>query len=292
MKNNNIIKFIKTLVSIARIIKYTKPVRIPFPIRKKNDILLIGNGPSLNHFLENHMDFLGNKDSMCVNEFANSSYYEQIQPTYYTIIDPAYFEKEPDPFFRVELNRLEDNLNAKTSWEMTLFLPMLYKNHKKYRKFNIKNQKITIYYYNNTIIDGLRFFKNIAYKYNFGAPTAQNVLVAGGYILIRLLYRNIYFVGADHSWHNEIKVDEENKLLLKDKHFYNTDITYSPWEKDLKTHELWKIHEIFYALGKMFEGYHELKDFGDSMDSKFYNLTENSFIDAFPKVNIDAIIKK
>jgi hypothetical protein len=175
---------------------------------------------------------------------------------------------------------------------MTLFVPMSYKNHKKYRAFNIKNKKITIYYYNNTIVDGFKFFKDIVYKYNLGAPAAQNVLVAGGYILIKLLYRNIYLVGADHSWHTEIKVDEENRLLLKDKHFYNENPKYSPWEKDLRTHELWKVHEIFYALGNMFKGYHELKEFNSIMNSKIYNLTQDSFIDAFPKVNIDEIIKK
>lgn len=279
------------LIAILRIIKHTRRISLPLPIKQNNDVVLIGNGPSFNQFLENHMDFLVDKDSMCVNEFANSDYYEQIRPSNYIIIDPAYFEREPDPAFRERVQRLEDNLNTKTDWEMTLFVPMSYKNHKKYKEFNIKNSKITIYYYNNTVVDGFKFFKNIAYQYNLGAPAAQNVLVAGGYILVKLLYKNIYLVGADHSWHTEIKVDEENRLLLKDKHFYNTDPTYSPWKKDLITHELWKVHEIFYALGKMFEGYHELKDFSNIMNSKIYNLTKDSFIDAFEKVNLMKVTK-
>lgn len=283
---NNILTFIKMLISILRIIKNTR-VSLPLPTKQNNEVVLIGNGPSFNLFLQNHIDFLVDKDCICVNEFANSGYYEQIRPINYIIIDPAYFEKNPDSTLRERIQCLEDNLNTKTDWNMTLFFPMVCQNHKKYRVFNINNKKINIYYYNNTIINGFKFFKNMVYKYNLGAPAAQNVLVAGGYVAIRLSYNNIYLVGADHSWHTEIKVDEENRLLLKDKHFYNYEPTYSPWQKNLVTHELWKVHEIFFALGKMFEGYHELKEFGNSMGSNFYNLTQDSFIDAFQKIELE-----
>lgn len=272
-----------SFISILRIIKNTRKLTYFFPIKQNDDVVLIGNGPSFKDFFYSNMDFFTGRDSMCVNDFVNTDYYEQIRPNNYLIIDPVYYQRYTNSQFRDRILHLEHNLNVKTKWKINFFIPAQFKNNKIYKIFDIKNNNINICYFNSIPFYGFKFLKKIFFKYNIAMPFAQNVLVAGLYILIMMSYRKIFIVGADHSWHTEMKVNDENILLIRDKHFYNDDITYSPWFKNFETKEVWKVHEIFYALGKMFEGYHEISEFSTIMNTKIYNLTKNSFIDAFER---------
>ena len=50
-------------------------------------------------------------------------------------------------------------------------------------------------------------------------PFSQNVLVAAIYISLNLGYKNIYLLGADHSWAHDVSVNDDNQLCLNDRHF-------------------------------------------------------------------------
>lgn len=283
----NLFLFMKTILSILRIVRnkafYSTLINIKST--KYNEVIAIGNGPSFKDFINKNVNFFKEKDILCMNDFAISEYFETLKPNYYVIVDPAYFEKDMPTSFKQTLYNLENALNEKTSWNMYLYIPKISdKNNFKY--LNIRNNNITIIKYNTSRIEGFNWFKKMMFKYKIGAPYIQNVLVAGLHILLMLRYKKIFICGADHGWHINTKVDEQCTLLLKDTHFYDDQASYTPWIKNIKTNELWKLHEILFALSKTFESYHEIKYLSKIYASEIYNLTDDSFIDAFTKVRL------
>lgn len=283
----NLYLFVKTVLTILRIIRkkalYSTLINIDSV--KHNEVIAIGNGPSFKDFINKNINFFEEKDILCMNDFAISEYFETLKPNHYVIVDPAYFEKDMPASFKQIVDNLENALNKKTSWNMFLYIPKISKNTH-FNNFNIQNHHITIINYNILPIEGFNWFKKVMFKFKIGAPYIQNVLVAGLHILLMLKYKKIFICGADHGWHIHTKVDEQCTLLLKDTHFYDNTISYTPWIKNLKTNEGWKVHEIFFALSRTFQSYHEIQYLSRVYDTEIYNLTENSFIDAFKKVRL------
>ena len=76
-------------------------------------------------------------------------------------------------------------------------------------------------------------------------------------------------------------VKDDNVLYTVNRHFSGTS-EESPWQKG-RSGKTWKMHEILKALHKMFHSYHLLREYADYRGAKVFNLTPNSFIDAFER---------
>ena len=57
----------------------------------KDDIYILGNGPSLKNTLDRDLDILKNKECAVVNKFGNTDYFFHIKPSWYILADPAFF---------------------------------------------------------------------------------------------------------------------------------------------------------------------------------------------------------
>jgi hypothetical protein len=221
---------------------------------------------------------------MCVNDFAESDLFEVIKPCYYVFLDPDYWRQESLPELILQRERVFDRIKLKTSWSLTILLPIIAKSAIKWVDIFRSNKYIKIEYFNNTPLTGFEFILHPLFKYNLGMPPAQNVLVAGIFLAMNIGYKIIYIFGADHSWHEDIVINEDNVLCYKNKHFYDkNDAMLIPWQKGDNSGATWKMHEILMALAKMFEGYQSLEYYSKYKYIKIYNASNKTSIDAFER---------
>jgi len=246
-------------------------------INKENkNAIILGNGPSLKEVLDNGISRFELDDAFCVNEFAQTEFYHQIRPKYYVILDPAYGEHET-PLLDIVLETREA-IEKKTKWPIILFLP------ERMRKWNhlqrINNDYIIIKYMN---VDNPTFeyeeeeFYRARYNVNFLSECGQNVLHAAIYLAIIIGYEEISIMGADHSLHKDLIVDQEsNELFIEDRHFY--DNKKSP----IRPLFGFNMKTILQSCYNTMRGHYQLKRFSEYMGKKIY-LIGFSFIDCYER---------
>jgi hypothetical protein len=221
------------------------------------------------------------KDLVCVNLFAQSEYFEILKPTDYVLIDGLFFAFENKATDRQDIKKVFENFLTVT-WEMNIYIPASAKKGYLVNEILKKNTCIKINYFNYIVVSGYDKFKFYMYKKGFGMPQCQNVLAASLFLSINRGYKEIYLFGADHSWHQQISVASDNKILLLDQHFYNTEgkaLTINAQNKQTTA-------DVFYSLYKAFKSYVILNSYAIYRNCTVYNASEVSFIDAFQQKKI------
>jgi len=286
-----VLKFVLTIISIFRaVIKYNPKAKVTSNHKDNTEICILGNGPSLIDNMKNDTNSILDRHSMCVNDFAESEYFDVIRPRYYLLLDPDYWRKESLKELIEHRERIFENINLKTEWKLILLLPIIARNVLNWSIIFGRNQHIEIVYFNNTPLTGHKFVIHELYKYNLGMPPAQNVLVAGIFVAINMGYNKIYIFGADHSWHEDIVINNQNVVCYKNKHFYDkNDVPLVPWQKGDNSGATWKMHEILMALAKMFEGYQTLEEYSKYKKTKIYNASKKTSIDAFDRYDVKEV---
>jgi hypothetical protein len=284
--NNNTIKdILKTSISIFRLLMNIH-LKSSFPLMqaRTSDICILGNGPSLSISLEEEGNFISAREIMSVNDFAFSNQYDLLQPAYYMLLDPDYWRNDSLPRLKSNREKLFQLINSKTTWRMLLLLPCKARNALNWHDIFQHNRNINICFFNSTPLYGLKYLMNTLYSRNLGMPPAQNVLVAAIFVAINMGYKKIYLFGADHSWHEELILNDDNVVCLKDKHFYDDrESRIKPWQKGDRSGTTFKMHEIFDALSRMFEGYQYLAAYANVKKCKIFNASKRTYIDAFEK---------
>jgi hypothetical protein len=251
-----------------------------------NRLLIIANGPSINNELSNsaNMDGINSMDTMCVNFFHKSDFYLQIKPKYYIIAAPELWLDEVEEIFEKNRLALFKDLNEKTTWKMTLLVPFQAKKYDFWIKTVSSNENITIEYYNLTAIEGFRGISTAIYNQNLGMPRSHNIVGYALMISIWKNYKSIGIMGVEHSWTKTLFVTKENEALLAQPHFYNLNAKAEKMAKGGKDKR--KLHEILEKFYLAFKSYFEIKEYANKHNAKIYNLTEDSFIDAFERSNV------
>lgn len=264
--------------SVASIIKIFLFSRRPFVAGKsvERSIIILGNGPSLNETIENHSDFIAQNDCMAVNFAANTSLFQSIKPLYYILADPHFFiENSIDKNVDILWQNLSD-----TDWKMQLLIPVKYRrNHRIIKLKNISNLELK--FYNLTPIEGFGWLRNFLYAIGLGMPRPRNIMIPAIMNVIRLGYKTINLAGADHSWTKSLWVDDENHVVSIQPHFYKD----NDYEKKRVAAEYLKypLHKILESLHIAFRAYFIIADYAKYKNVEIFNITPNSFIDAFPR---------
>ena len=94
-------------------------------------------------------------------------------------------------------------------------------------------------------------------------------------------YKNIFLYGADHSWHEDLKINSGNQVDVNHTHFYDKEKVVMPMYK-LEGKPFY-MHEILRKLHLAFKAYHTIKKYAVSRQTKIINSSEKSYIDAFEK---------
>lgn len=276
-------ELLATLISIVRIARHSKLTRWPTRQVHRKCCLVLGNGPSLAADLKGGVD-LQFFDVFCVNRFAESDLYTQLRPQYYVLADPAFWEDGAASELLEMRDRLYKSIRENTSWGMQLFVPM--KAVAFFEREFGPHDKIQVLGFNNVDVRGRAQMVHRLFDLGFGCPAAQNVLIPSIYIAIRSGYESVVCLGADHSWHEDIVLDEKNRVCLRDKHFYDTNAELKPWGMGGNDGKLFSMDAAFFALGKMFEGYWRLKHYAEYKGVKIYNGSSKTYIDAFERIDI------
>ncbi|CAH0994316.1 hypothetical protein EMA8858_00425 [Emticicia aquatica] len=283
-------QFFKSLfssfLSILKVILLSKfSLKLPKPTLKKASIL--GNGPSLRATLSNDLAFIKTTDIYAVNLFASSAEFVQIQPQNYVMLDPAFFLFDTENSSRLDIKKTLDCLIQHTNWEMNLYVPYRAKKSYLVEKIKKENHFIKIVFFNYTIIEGFSWFRHQLFNLNLGMTQCQNILACTLFLAIRRQYDEIFLFGADHSWHEEIKVSENNDIEIKQIHFYdNTAQVKHQKILDVNTKVHSNLETIFLSLYKVFYGYGILKKYADYQSVRVFNASGKSYIDSFERVKL------
>ncbi|MBA3704881.1 MAG: DUF115 domain-containing protein [Bacteroidetes bacterium] len=250
------------------------------PQNEAETCLVLGNGPSLKTSLEKHPEIFRRHSLVCVNSFSTTEEYTSLKPQYYVILDYGYWMSDA----RIILDTIEA-LKTRTSWTVDLFIPQMASGSKRFKDLCKVNKNIRLHYFNYTVFKGFPTIAHWFYKKNMAMPQSQNVLVAAIFLAINIGFKKITILGADHTWHQNLHLDENNILFFKDVHFHDKEekINYIPFKKGLHIVETFKVHELFTAFSKAFYGYIVLEKYAVSKNCKIYNASEISFVDAFER---------
>jgi len=277
-----LIDLVNSILSFGKIIILSK-INTSLPrVSESNECVILGNGPSLTKSLEEEFDFIDNKKNICVNYFLLSDFYIKLQPEYYVLVAPEFWiENPPTEQHAISRQELFDKMNAFTTWNMFLFIPVAARNSRFWKKI-IWNNRIKIIYYNNTPVEGFDFINHLFFRYNLGMPRPHNVLIPSIFLSINMGFKKIYIVGADHSWHEELKIDNNNLVTVNHKHFYDKgQINFPMYKLDGKEYY---IHDVFRKLYLAFQGYFVLSNYAKEKNAKILNASKMSYIDAFEKI--------
>ncbi len=131
----------------------------------------------------------------------------------------------------------------------------------------------------------ISYLRHLMYKLNLGMPTPMTVAVTAIFIALNLNFKKIYLMGMDHSFHEDIVVNDKNILCTKDVHFYSDkpNALNPVLVKDINTGETLKIHEYFLCLHTMFRSHLFLENYANSIGAKILNMSPKSYIDAYER---------
>lgn len=259
-------KIADTLTALGKIILQSKKSGISEKERH-TPLIIMANGPSLRDVIDNQTSELRKYPLLAVNFAANTPEFMELKPRYYVLADPHFFNRGNDP----RVATLIENFD-KIDWEMTLFVPM-----KSTMKLN--NQNIAIERFNMVGIDGNEWIKQFAFRKKLAMPRPRNVLIPSIMIGIWLGYKEIYIVGADHSWTRTLSVNDRNEVISVQPHFYKDD---DKEQKRVDTEYLkYPLHQIIHSFYVAFRAYHDIERFARTHGVNIYNSTSGSFIDAF-----------
>lgn len=239
----------------------------------------MGNGPSLRSFIEYaeanpsiHDDF----DLMAVNFAARTPEFFSLRPALYILADPHFFRGvDSDP----NVKELWENLRH-ADWRMTLMLPLQYHSEAENIAQNL-SRSVEIKWFNLTPLEGKGPIIRALIHAGLGMPRPRNVLIPAIMTAIREGYRKIFLTGADHSWSRSLWVDDMNRVVSVQPHFYKD----NKEEEQRVTSEYagYHLHDILHSLTVAFRSYFCIADYASRSGVSIRNATPDSFIDAFPR---------
>ncbi|MBC7452026.1 MAG: hypothetical protein H7259_11110 [Cytophagales bacterium] len=283
--NTFVIQSVQTVLSTIKVVLLSRP-SAKMPVLLNSRCCILGNGPSLTSSIEDHLSFLNESDLVCVNTFAASTYYEQLKPGNYVLLDPLFFSEEGRT--RDVISSTFQDILEKTSWPMYLYVPQKARKAAYVQEMLLAKKNIQLVYFNYTIFEGFDVVKHWFFKRGLAMPQAENVLVATLFLMINRAYGKILLFGADHSWHEQIQVREDNVLTLKDLHFYNADVSKEESRPLIRANkEKVTISKQFLSFSKAFRGYDVLKIYAETRNVAIFNASAKSYVDSFERIKIN-----
>lgn len=238
-----------------------------------DEIVILGNGPSLADTMENSRAWLAGRSLMAVNFAANTPQWKSLRPEYYILADPHFFNGDDDP----NVEKLWDSLRL-ASWKIILFIPAGYE---KIARKKLSGGTVEVKKYNLTPVEGPKWMSFAAYRKGLGMPRPRNVLIPAIMMSIREGYKTIYLCGADHSWTRTLSVDDNNTVVSIQPHFYEDN--EDEHQRVSSVYSGVRLHEMLHSLTVAFRSYFIIESYAKRCGVKILNATPGSFIDAFPR---------
>ena len=279
-----ILNLFRSFGSILKVLVISK-FYISFPqTRFRKQVIILGTGPSLAETLLKNLTVLKDNDTIGLNHFAEKEEFIILQPKYYVIGAPELWLENLNDYYTQKSIKLFSVINDKTDWPLTLFIGIDGRSSARLKLIS-ENKNITISYYNRTPIEGNESIRRLLYNCNLGMPRPHNVLIPSIMISIWMGYKQIYLVGADHSWHESLRILDDNTVQLAQKHYFDIKEHWNTMKYSGKRDR--KMHEIFEKWMLSFRGYFDIKKYATKKNIKIWNASYKSYIDAFDRVDLN-----
>ncbi|MEL6864689.1 MAG: hypothetical protein AAFP19_09725 [Bacteroidota bacterium] len=252
--------------------------------------ILLGNGPSIKKVLKEEQDWLKSNDLLCVNKFPDTEYFELLRPRHYMFCSPEYWADntvDPNTPLRKQIIR---SLIERAQWPINVFIPNGAKSNPAFIQKIQSNPHIQIVFFNTTPVEGLASINHWLLNRRLGSPRPHNVLIPALLHMINAGYKELYLLGADHSWIPLVSVNEDNIALVNQQHFYDENTVQKDQKMYHKGIRPRRLHEILEKFMLAFKSYFDLKAYAKSKQVEIYNCTPGSFIDAFPRKDLKTLI--
>jgi hypothetical protein len=275
-----ILNSVNSFLSVIKILLISK-YQVRLPKAEDASCIVLANGPSLKNSLEKNKDSFKRRPLICVNTFAITAEFTELKPRHYIMLDPFFWERKTDPVASTFKSLIE-----KTQWPMNLFVPSYAAEQSVFIELVQKNSYIKIVPFNYTVFKGFPGLAHWFYRKNLASPQSYNVTIVALFLGINMGYKEIYLVGADHTWHENLHMSEDNVLHTKVTHFYenDTEIKLTPFYKGGDPNNgVNKAHEFFNIWSRTFHSYLLVNEYAISQHCMIYNSSEVSFIDAFKR---------
>ncbi len=269
-----------TILSLLRIVlHFRKPDKFNQLNLNAKFCFVIGNGPSLQDDLKRIKNLNLITHAWCVNSFAETEFYEKIQPVHYVFADPSYWQVMVSDRISEFREKLFRAIIDRTTWPLTIYIP--YEANDYFEKKFIKSKYINLLTYNSVPVSGFPIIVRQLYKFGLGMPLPQNVLISALFLALISGYKKIVLLGADHSWHQTLELDAYNRVCLRDKHFYQEDEILMPFYSNIEESRTFTMPQLFSVLSKTFEGYWAISEYARYIGVSIINASSVTFIDAF-----------
>ncbi len=282
--------FAKSFFTFLKIIVRSNLFLSKFKTDQLSHCIILGNGPSLRTVLKENMEDLKKHTLLCVNKFPDTEPYTILKPRFFLFTSTGYFIPEKIKHEQEARDSIINALVTRTTWPLTVFCPSLAKSYPGFVNKIKSNPNIEVCYFNNTPVEGHRFFNHLFMKWGWGMPRPHNVLIPSIFTAINAGYKKIFLIGADHSWIPLISVNENNEALINQQHFYDSGQSHA--RHMYRNSQPRRLHEILEKFMLSFRAYFELKEYAEKLGVKIYNCTPGSYIDAFERLHINEILKE
>lgn len=273
----------QSLLSVVKIVLQSKwHVAVP-ALGAGKELVVLGNGPSLRHTMERSMAFLQERELLAVNFAACAEEFFVLRPRFYVLADPHFFTATDQP----NVQRLWQVLGKEVTWPLTLLVPHRFAGPMRSKGLASGNAAVQVVFYNTTPIEGFTWLENMAFTAGLGMPRPRNVLIPSIMLGMALGFGTIYLAGADHSWTRTLSVDDDNRVVSIQPHFYKED---EREEKRIrKDYMNYPLHQILFSFYVAFRSYFTIARYARHKSVRILNITPGSFIDAFPRCDVDSI---
>lgn len=245
-------------------------------ILKGKSVIVLGNGPSLKNDVDKIKKRAEETGSLlyAVNNCAMTDMFQIMRPQLYCFIDHLYFEEQPNDY-----NRIYDCMNERVQWDMQLFIPV---DKFKFVSSRINNTNITIIPVATLPFDGFEKCKYPAYKRGVAVPLFVNVVNLAIYTSLNRGVKKIFLYGVDHTFLRLLSVDDQNNLVLRDEHFYGSEVSYFPPKPDGTR---WTVSSFVYDKYLTFKEHDNIRGYADYLGAEIINCTECSSIDSYVRLS-------
>lgn len=244
-------------------------------LNKGKRIHILCTGPSLKRDLLELMDskqFL-EEDKICVNFFFHDEIIRKLKPTIYCLADPCLFLSNNIDIFN-KLNQLVD-------WDMKLVIPLYGRDKIETVESMLTNTHIALVKVSVLLYQGFNRYRYKSWKKGYSVPSFVNISIMASFFALNMGYSKIYLYGVEHTFFDNMGVDNENRLYLTDNHFYGSEKLYI---LNSDGHP-WHIKDWLYDKYLTFLEHERMRKYANYLDATIINCTKNSLIDAYVRLS-------
>lgn len=236
---------------------------------------VLANGPSLKQEIHNLLkeESFMNSPKFVLNFFANTEEFNILKPDYYCLADKGFFIDYSSERYKLSI----ESINKKTQWKMKLFVPYRYF---QYIIKKIENKNIEIVPLSNLQYEGFESKRYEHYKKGYAVPCYVNVTIMIEYILLNMGCKDIRLYGVDHTFFNNMAVNDNNHVCIIDKHFYGDEyIELKRFDGSYFTISEWLMDKYL-----TFKEHENMRGYADYLGARIVNCTKGSLIDAYVRM--------